>query len=85
MLSEADAHVKLLKLIDAAKSFDELAVFIREGYAARGGATFGAALRFIAESDPSGLDAEVQERFAEALSRMVESPDALRLAGVLES
>jgi hypothetical protein len=37
-----------------------------------------------ARSDPSGLDAELQERFAQALSRTVESTRALELAGMLE-
>ena len=75
----------LLKIHDDAKTFEALHELIQREYAAGTGAVFGAAVRFLAESDPSALDAAVQERFAQSLSRMVESDEALRLAGVLET
>ena len=85
MPSEDDARARLLKIIDDAKTFDELDERIQDEYATKSDAVFGAAVRFLAENDPSGLDAAVQERFAQALSRMVDSEEALRLAAVLES
>jgi hypothetical protein len=85
MPSEDDARARLLKIIDDAKTFDELDERIQDEYATKSGVVFGAAVRFLAESDPSGLDASVQERFAQALSRMVDSEEALRLAAILES
>ena len=85
VLSEAEARARLLKIIDDAKSFEQLAEHVRAEHEAKSGAAFGAAVRFLAESDPSGLEFSVQERFAQALSRMVESEEALRLAAVLEA
>jgi len=85
MTSEDDARARLLKIIDDAKSFEELDERVQDEYATKSGAVLGAAVRFLAESDPSGLDTVVQERFAQALSRMVDSEEALRLAAVLES
>jgi len=43
------------------------------------------ALRFLEHGDATGLDAELQERFAQVLSRFVESSRALELAGKLEA
>ena len=74
----------LLKIIDDAKSFEQLDEHIRAEHEAKRGAVFDEAVRFFAESDPSGLNVTVQERLAQALSRMVESEEALRLAAVLE-
>jgi hypothetical protein len=85
MLSEGDARNRLLKIIDDAKTFEELDERIQDEYATKSDAVFGAAVRFLAESDPSELDDAVQERLAQALSRMVDSEEALRLAAVLES
>jgi len=85
MLTDAEARTRLLGILDDAKTFEDLGDGITAAYdATNTHALFTAALRFIAERDPSGLDGELQERFAQALSRMVESREALELAGVLE-
>ena len=78
-------HGRLLAILDDSKTFESVSHAIRASHAAtETHGLFGSALRFIEETDPSGLDAELQERFAQALSRMVESTRALELAGVLE-
>lgn len=85
MLTDVEARSRLMRILDDAVSFEQLGAGITAEHAAKEShAVFGAALRFIAERDPTGLDAELQERFAQALSRMVESREALALAGVLE-
>jgi hypothetical protein len=85
MLTDADARSGLLGILDDAKTFEELSDGIHATAATREShAVFDTALRFITHGDPSGLDAELQERFAQALSRMVESTRALELAGMLE-
>ena len=83
MPTDDEARARLLKIQDDAKTFVELA----DGIAAsvEKGAVFGCAVKFIAEGDASGLDGALQERFAQVLSRFVESPRALHLAGALEN
>jgi hypothetical protein len=84
-LLDADARARLLAILDDSKTFESVSHGIRASHAATGHhPVFGSALRFIEDADPSGLDAELQERFAQALSRMVESTRALELAGMLE-
>jgi hypothetical protein len=84
-LTDADVRARVLAILDDSKTFESLCHGIRTSYATtEGHAVFASALRFIDETDPSGLDAELQERFAQALSRMVESTRALELAGALE-
>jgi hypothetical protein len=85
MLTDAEAQKRLLGILDDSKSFESLCHAVRASHAAKEShPVFAAALRFIEERDPYGLDAALQERFAQSLSRMVESRDALALAGLLE-
>jgi hypothetical protein len=85
-VTDDDARRDLLAILDDSKTFEELAAAIAAAYAETDGhRVFGDALRFIAERDAGVLDAALQERFAQVLSRMVESTEALALAGVLES
>jgi hypothetical protein len=85
-LSDDDARRRLLGILDDSKTFEELTSAITAACGAKDThRDFGHALRFIEERDPSGLDAVLQERFAQVLSRMVESKEALALAGMLES
>jgi hypothetical protein len=84
MVSDADALARLLQLLDDARTFAELDESLKRE---QGAPTdlFARALRFVAEGDPSCLDAPLQERFAQVLSRFVESRRALKLAGILEA
>lgn len=84
MARDDEARSRLLKVLDDAKTFEELCGGIEAAHSEHAGAVFACALRFVTESDPDGLDAMLQERFAQVLSRMVESTRALHLAGVLE-
>ncbi len=84
MVTEDEARQRLLKILDDATTYDGLARTIEAEHAAKSGAIFGDVVKFFAESDPGGLDGELQERFAQVLSRFVESREALHLAGVLE-
>jgi hypothetical protein len=83
MPTDDEARARLLRILDDAKTFAELGNGITA--VAGAAAVFGCALRFITEGDASGLDGALQERFAQVLSRFVESPRALHLAGLLEN
>jgi hypothetical protein len=85
MVADAEARVQLLKLLDNARTFDELLEGVTAEYGAKTHTLFGTALRFLAEGDPDCLDDELQERFAQVLSRFVESRRGLALAGILET
>ena len=85
MLNEDEARRRLLQILDDAKTFEELDGAVLVEYAAKTGAVFGSVVKFFAESDPKGLDGPLQERFAQVLSRFVESREALHLAAVLEA
>jgi len=94
MLTDAEARQRLLEIIDGAHTFEELRDAIVDEVAAltapaapKTAAIFGAALRFVtdAQPDPGTLEPVVQERFAQALSRMVDSKQALHLAALLEA
>ena len=85
MLTDREARDRLLKILDDARTFEELGDGITAESGAKAHPLFGCALRFLAEEDPSQLDVDLQERFAQVLSRMVESKRALHLAGVLEA
>jgi hypothetical protein len=74
-----------LKLLDDAHAFDELTALLTTEFRTNNHALFGRALRFISEGNPRVLDDELQERFAQVLSRFVESRRALELAGILET
>jgi hypothetical protein len=81
-----EARRELFAILDDAKTFDELVAGITAASGAKDSPrVFADALRFISERDVSGLDGALQERFAQVLSRMVESTEALALAGLLES
>ena len=85
-MTDDEARNRLLAVLDKAHTFAELCAAISaEHGAASGRGLFGCALRFLSEGDATVLDAGLQERFARVLSRFVESPRALQLAGVLES
>ncbi len=85
MATDAEARERLLRILDDAKTFEDVAGGITAEHGAPGShALFGFAERFITEQDPSKLDSGVQERFAQVLSRMVDSKEALHLAAVLE-
>jgi hypothetical protein len=85
VLTDQEARARLLKILDDAKTFEDLGKGITAEYAEKEShPVFGCALRFLAEADPTKLDAGLQERLAQVLSRFVESKEALHLAGVLE-
>jgi hypothetical protein len=85
-VTDDDARQALMAILDDSKTFAELAAAVAAAYVENEGhRVFGDALRFIAERDAGVLDADLQERFAQVLSRMVESKEALALAAVLES
>jgi hypothetical protein len=84
VLSDAEARARLLKILDDSRTFADLDQAITAEHAAKTHALFGDAVRFLAERDASGLDGALRERFAQVLSRMVESTEALKLAGILE-
>lgn len=74
-----------MAILDDAKTFGELVAGITAAYGAKDShRDFGYALRFITERDAGGLDGALQERFAQVLSMMVESKEALALAAALE-
>ncbi len=82
-----DVRVRLLKLLDGARTFDELRVAL-VGEVPLDDAEpplVRCALRFVTSGITSGLDDELRERFAQVLSRFVESTRALELAGMLEA
>jgi hypothetical protein len=85
--TEDETRRRLLELLDDAHSFDELRRSFQAqiSLVAPRPALLEGALRFAEEGDASGLDAEFQERFAQVLSRFVESKRALELAGKLEA
>ena len=83
-MTDAEARSRLLKALDDAHTFDELCASVTAAHGAGGHALFEGALRFLEQDDSAGLDDELQERFARALSRFVESRRALHLAGLLE-
>lgn len=86
MASDDDATVRLLKILDDARTFEGLCDGISGAYgAAHSHPLFGTALRFIADGDASNLGPDLQERFAQVLSRFVESKRALELAAILEA
>jgi hypothetical protein len=85
MLTDDEARARLLRILDDAKTFEELEAGITDGQGAKASAIFDRALKFIADGDAGGLDGELRERFAQVLSRFVESRKALHLAGVLEN
>jgi hypothetical protein len=85
MLTDAEGRARLMKVLDDARTFDELGASITAEYAAKTHELFARALRFLADGDPSCLDAALKERFAQVLSRFVESRRALELAGILEA
>jgi hypothetical protein len=86
-MHDDDARALILKVLDDAHTFDEL----RNGLLrlVRAGETQGpsltAALHFVDDGDPNELDDELEERFAQVLSRFVESRRALDLAAMLEA
>jgi hypothetical protein len=85
-VTDDEARKCLMAILDDAKTFEELATGIRAAHGAKDShRDFGYALRFITERDAGGLDGALQERFAQVLSRMVESKEALALAAMLES
>ena len=85
MLTEDEARQRLLKLLDDARTFDALNAALAAARAAEPHALLDCALRFVTDDRPTGLDWAVRERFAQVLSRFVESRRALHLAGVLEA
>lgn len=85
MLTDDDARARLLKILDDARTFDELHGALVAARRADSHGLFDSALRFVASDDAAGLDWPVRERFAQVLSRFVESTRALHLAGVLEA
>jgi hypothetical protein len=85
MVTEARARERLLKILDDAHDFGELGAGLAAEHDGNGDALFGAARRFLAEGNAACLDAELKERFAQVLSRFVESRRALELAGILEA
>lgn len=85
MLSDDEARQLLLKMLDDARSFDALHAALVAAAASEHHRLFGFAVRFVTDDDPAGLEWSVRERFAQVLSRFVESRRALHLAGVLEA
>jgi hypothetical protein len=87
MSSDDDVRTRILKILDDARTFTELRLqLIRElplGVPAP--EPLGCALDFLRDGDATLLDAPLQERFAQVLSRFVESRRALELAGMLEA
>lgn len=84
---DATVRVRILKLLDDARTFDELRVAL-VGEVPLDGAEpplLRCVLRFVTSGITSGLDDELKERFAQVLSRFVESTRALELAGRLEA
>lgn len=87
MDTDDETRRRVLELLDDAHTFDEL----RRSFEAQISlvavrpALLDGALRFLEDGDATGLDAELQERFAQVLSRFVESRRALELAGKLEA
>lgn len=85
--TDDETRRRVLELLDDAHTFDEL----RRSFEAQISlvavrpALLDGALRFLEDGDATGLDAELQERFAQVLSRFVESRRALELAGKLEA
>jgi hypothetical protein len=85
-VTDDEGRRELLAILDDAKTFEELVANVTAAHGAKDGhPVFGEALRFISEGYAGGLDGALQERFAQVLSRMVESKEALALAGLLES
>jgi len=85
-VTDDEARIRLLAVLDKAHTFAELGAAISaEHGAASGRGVFGCALRFLSKGDATVLDAGLQERFAQVLSRFVESRIALQLAGMLEA
>jgi hypothetical protein len=84
--TEVEARARVLKVLDDAKTFEDLrhGLLGGEEFGAAATASEDAAFRFIFKGDPSGLDGELEERFAQVLSRFVESREAMHLAGMLE-
>ena len=85
MLTDDEARARLLKILDDARTFDDLHAALLATGGAETHVLFGCALRFVANDDPAGLEWAVRERFAQVLSRFVESRRALHLAGLLEA
>lgn len=85
MLSDDDARQLLLKILDDARTFDELHAALVAAAGSEPHPVFGFALRFVTDDNPTGLEWAVRERLAQVLSRFVESRRALHLAGVLEA
>ena len=85
MLTDAEARQRLLKILDDARTFDELHAAVVAAAASDPNDLFGRALHFVTADDATGLAWAVRERFAQVLSRFVESRRALHLAGVLEA
>lgn len=84
--TEGEARQRLFDILDGARTFEELSAGITAAHdATESHPDFGHVQRFLIKRDPSGLDPALQERLAQVLSRMVESTEALALAGVLES
>ena len=84
MLTDTEARNQLLKILDDSRTFVELDRAIAAERGSNAHDLFGCAARFLADRDPAGLDGALRERFAQVLSRMVESTEALKLAGILE-
>lgn len=85
MNTDDETRRRLLELLDDARTFDELERSFRGRIGTDPSPLLEGALRFVEAGDPSGLDAELEERFAQVLSRFVESRRALELAGKLEA
>jgi hypothetical protein len=77
----------VLKVLDDAKTFEALqrGLWGIVEFGLRAPDVENAAMRFVFKGDPSNLDDELRERFAQVLSRFVESREALSLAGMLEA
>lgn len=85
MNTDDETRRRLLELLDDARTFDELERSLRGRIGTDPSPLLEGALRFLEAGDPSGLDPELEERFAQVLSRFVESRRALELAGKLEA
>jgi hypothetical protein len=77
---------RILKLLDDARTFEELRLGLVRAVPLHGtnSSLLAGALRFVDDGDATDLDEVLEERFAQVLSRFVESRRALELAGLLE-
>lgn len=87
MDTDDETRRRILKVLDDARTFEELRSGVVHAVPLHGttSAVLAGALRFVDEGDASALDEKLEERFAQVLSRFVESRRALELAGLLEA